>query len=55
MRACARVALGTDSFLSHRQKSLNRSGASSVYLTVCWMFCGRAKPIHNILYDRKVK
>ena len=22
----------------HRQKSLNRSGASSVYLTVCWMF-----------------
>jgi len=22
----------------HRRKSLNRSGASSVYLTVCWMF-----------------
>jgi hypothetical protein len=25
----------------HRQKSLNRSGASSVYLTVCWMFSDR--------------
>jgi hypothetical protein len=34
-RGGTRLPLGEDGY---RQKSLNRLGASSVYLTVCWMF-----------------
>jgi hypothetical protein len=33
-----RRAIGSAIEIDQRQKFLNRVGASSVYLTVCWMF-----------------